>query len=123
MDFAQCAGGPRPRRHGRRRHPPHQSYPALHPNNPTGVPISHHRLEAFLQSVRPDVLVVIDEAYVEYADAGSGPDSLALYRRHPNVCILRTFSKAYGLPACGSGTPLRRRPSPKDCGAPPCRSP
>ncbi|TLM81947.1 histidinol-phosphate transaminase [Pseudarthrobacter sp. NamE2] len=67
------------------------------PNNPTGVPISHHRLEAFLQSVRPDVLVVIDEAYVEYADAGTGPDSLALYRRYPNVCILRTFSKAHGL--------------------------
>ncbi len=34
---------------------------------------------------------------MEYADAGSGPDSLALYRRYPNVCILRTFSKAYGL--------------------------
>ena len=67
------------------------------PNNPTGVPISHDRLEAFLQAVRSDVLVVIDEAYVEYADAGSGPDSLALYRRYPNVCILRTFSKAYGL--------------------------
>lgn len=67
------------------------------PNNPTGVPISHDRLEAFLRSVRSDVLVVIDEAYVEYADGGSGPDSLALYRRYPNVCILRTFSKAYGL--------------------------
>src|SRR6478752_1973982 len=65
------------------------------PNNPTGVPISHDRLEAFLQSVPSSVLVVIDEAYVEYADAG--PDSLALYRRYPNVCILRTFSKAYGL--------------------------
>lgn len=67
------------------------------PNNPTGVPISHERLETFLDAVRSDVLVVIDEAYVEYADAGSGPDSLALYRRYPNVCILRTFSKAYGL--------------------------
>lgn len=67
------------------------------PNNPTGVPISHERVEAFLQSVPSSVLVVIDEAYVEYADAGSGPDSLALYRRYPNVCILRTFSKAYGL--------------------------
>lgn len=65
------------------------------PNNPTGVPISHDRLEAFLQTVPSGVLVVIDEAYVEYADAG--PDSLALYRRYPNVCILRTFSKAYGL--------------------------
>ncbi|MDQ0665448.1 histidinol-phosphate aminotransferase [Arthrobacter ulcerisalmonis] len=67
------------------------------PNNPTGVPISHDRIEAFLRSVRSDILVVIDEAYVEYAHAGSGPDSLALYRRYPNVCILRTFSKAYGL--------------------------
>lgn len=67
------------------------------PNNPTGVPISHDRLEAFLQSVPSSVLVVIDEAYVEYAEAGSGPDSLALYRRYPNACILRTFSKAYGL--------------------------
>ncbi|QDG64439.1 histidinol-phosphate transaminase [Pseudarthrobacter sp. NIBRBAC000502771] len=65
------------------------------PNNPTGVPISHERLEAFLQSVPSSVLVVIDEAYVEYAD--TGPDSLVLYRRYPNVCILRTFSKAYGL--------------------------
>ncbi|MBD1591625.1 histidinol-phosphate transaminase [Arthrobacter sp. S1_S22] len=67
------------------------------PNNPTGVPISHDRIEAFLGAVRSDILVVIDEAYVEYAEAGSGPDSLALYRRYPNVCILRTFSKAYGL--------------------------
>ncbi|MFF1254803.1 histidinol-phosphate transaminase [Pseudarthrobacter sp. NPDC058329] len=67
------------------------------PNNPTGVPISHERIEAFLQSVPSSVLVVIDEAYVEYADAGSGPDALALYRRYPNVCVLRTFSKAYGL--------------------------
>ena len=67
------------------------------PNNPTGVPISHERIEAFLRSIRSDVLVVIDEAYVEYAETGSGPDSLALYREFPNVCILRTFSKAYGL--------------------------
>ncbi|MDT0195740.1 histidinol-phosphate transaminase [Arthrobacter sp. AB6] len=65
------------------------------PNNPTGVPISHDSIEAFLQAVPSSVLVVIDEAYVEYAEAG--PDSLALYRRYPNVCILRTFSKAYGL--------------------------
>lgn len=67
------------------------------PNNPTGVPIGHERMEAFLRTVRSDILVVVDEAYVEYADAGSGPDSLSLYRRYPNVCILRTFSKAYGL--------------------------
>ncbi|MDP5226443.1 MULTISPECIES: histidinol-phosphate transaminase [Arthrobacter] len=67
------------------------------PNNPTGVPIAHERIEAFLRGLRRDVLVVIDEAYVEYAEDGSGPDSLALYREFPNVCVLRTFSKAYGL--------------------------
>ena len=67
------------------------------PNNPTGVPVSHTELEQFLQGVPPEVLVVIDEAYVEYATAPDSPDSLALYRRHPNVCVLRTFSKAYGL--------------------------
>ncbi|WP_458779345.1 histidinol-phosphate transaminase [Arthrobacter sp. D3-16] len=67
------------------------------PNNPTGVPISHGRIDAFLRAVRSDILVVIDEAYVEYAEAGSGPDSLELYHEYPNVCILRTFSKAYGL--------------------------
>lgn len=82
------------------------------PNNPTGVPIIHDRLEAFLQSVRSDVLVVIDEAYAEYADAGSGPDSLGFYRRYPNVRILRTFSKATDSPACASGSKFRRRQSP-----------
>lgn len=67
------------------------------PKNPTVVPISHDRLEAFLQTVSSDDLVVIDEAYVEYGDACSGPDSMVLYRRYLNVCILRTFSKACGL--------------------------
>ena len=67
------------------------------PNNPTGVPICYHRIRSFLQSVRSDILVVIDEAYVEFTDAGTGPGSLDLYRDFPNVCVLRTFSKAYGL--------------------------
>lgn len=67
------------------------------PNNPTGVPVSHGELDEFLGRVRSDILVVIDEAYIEYATAADTPDSLALYRRYPNVCLLRTFSKAYGL--------------------------
>jgi histidinol-phosphate aminotransferase len=46
--------------------------------------------------VTAGVLVVVDEAYVEYAD-GTGPDSLQLRRRFPGLCVLRTFSKAYGL--------------------------
>lgn len=68
------------------------------PNNPTGVPINHESIEALLGSVRPDILVVVDEADVEYAEAGSGPDSLALYRQYPNVCILAPSRRPTGSP-------------------------
>lgn len=67
------------------------------PNNPTGTPIASAALEAFLARIPAGVLVVIDEAYVEYVTGPDPVDSIALYRRHPNVCVLRTFSKAYGL--------------------------
>ena len=93
------------------------------PNNPTGVPISHHRLEAFLQSVRPDVLVVIDEAYVEYADAGSDPDALALYRGYRTSAYCALSPRPTGSPACVWATPWPRPPSPRDCAAPPFPSP
>ena len=66
------------------------------PNNPTGVGVSAVEFEEFLGKVPAGVLVVVDEAYVEYAD-GTGPDSLQLRRRFPGLCVLRTFSKAYGL--------------------------
>ncbi len=87
------------------------------PNNPTGTAIGQAELERFLAVVPSRVLVVIDEAYIEYArpatDAATGlapstapvdpstvsavADSIELFRAHPNVCVLRTFSKAYGL--------------------------
>ena len=67
------------------------------PNNPTGVAIEHRQLADFLAAVPPDVLVVIDEAYVEFTEMEEILDALALFRRHGNVCVLRTFSKAYGL--------------------------
>ncbi|MGM7774528.1 histidinol-phosphate transaminase [Arthrobacter sp. KNU-44] len=67
------------------------------PNNPTGVAINHEALERFLVQVPAHVLVVIDEAYVEYVSAADSFAATDLYRRFPNVCILRTFSKAYGL--------------------------
>jgi histidinol-phosphate aminotransferase len=67
------------------------------PNNPTGVAIGHEPLAAFLAAVPPGVLVVIDEAYLEFTDMAGGLDALALFSRHGNVCVLRTFSKAYGL--------------------------
>lgn len=67
------------------------------PNNPTSTVVEPAALEAFVAAVPSDVLIVIDEAYVEYIRDGLLPDSLGLVRRHPNVVVLRTFSKAYGL--------------------------
>jgi histidinol-phosphate aminotransferase len=67
------------------------------PNNPTGPAVHTAELETFLDSVPSDVLVVIDEAYVEFVRDPDVPDALAVLRARPNVAVLRTFSKAYGL--------------------------
>lgn len=67
------------------------------PNNPTSTVVAPHELARFVESVPPDILVVIDEAYVEYIRDGMLPDSLGLASEYPNVVVLRTFSKAYGL--------------------------
>lgn len=67
------------------------------PNNPTGTTIDGAALDRFLARVPRDVLVVIDEAYLEFAAPGRRLDAVARYRRHGNVVLLRTFSKAYGL--------------------------
>jgi len=67
------------------------------PNNPTGTVIRHAEVAEFLARIRRDVVVVIDEAYVEFDEAGDSVDSLLLLSQHPNVVVLRTFSKAYGL--------------------------
>lgn len=67
------------------------------PNNPTGVPVLKEEFEAFITTVPSDILVLLDEAYYEFvADhfALRGEDVLG---RFPNVVVLRTFSKAYGL--------------------------
>ncbi len=67
------------------------------PNNPTSAVVDGADLEKFLDAVPSDVLVVLDEAYVEFVRDSGAADGLALYRSRPNVCVLRTFSKAYGL--------------------------
>lgn len=67
------------------------------PNNPTGTAISRAELDAFLDAVPDDVLVVLDEAYREFVIDPAVPDGLAGYGDRPNVAILRTFSKAWGL--------------------------
>ena len=67
------------------------------PNNPTSTVVDPDELARFVAAVPQDILIVIDEAYVEYIRDGLLPDSLGLARTHPNVVVLRTFSKAYGL--------------------------
>jgi len=67
------------------------------PNNPTGPIVTHAELERFIDAVPPHVLVVIDEAYLEFVTDEDAPRSLELYRDRRNVMVLRTFSKAYGL--------------------------
>ncbi|MBM3148261.1 MAG: aminotransferase class I/II-fold pyridoxal phosphate-dependent enzyme, partial [Actinobacteria bacterium] len=69
------------------------------PNNPTGTYLPANELEAFVEQVPEDVLVVVDEAYNEFVDADDWQDTLTLVGRHENVVLLRTFSKIYGL--CG----------------------
>ncbi len=67
------------------------------PNNPTGTAVQQAELEEFLGRVPGNCLVVLDEAYVQYIRDSKVPDGVALYRDRPNVAVLRTFSKAYGL--------------------------
>ena len=108
------------------------------PNNPTGVPLSTEQVESFLGQVPPEVLVVLDEAYVEYNDAGraetrvrsgspeakdvaderseeytddpNGAASLGLLAAHPNLCLLRTLSKAWGLAGLRVGYAVAAEP-------------
>ena len=67
------------------------------PNNPTGTLIEQGKLEEFVQKVPPEVLIVLDEAYFEYINDPSYRNSVELINTHPNVVVMRTFSKAYGL--------------------------
>ena len=69
------------------------------PNNPTGTYVSAAQIAAFVEAVPEHVLVVLDEAYNEFVTAADWQDTLPLQAARPNVCILRTFSKIYGL--CG----------------------
>lgn len=67
------------------------------PNNPTSTAVGEQALRDFADRVPQDVLIVVDEAYREYADPELVPDALTLLGDRPNVVVLRTFSKAYGL--------------------------
>ena len=67
------------------------------PNNPTGTWFDSAALRAFLQRMPAQVLVVVDEAYLEYVEAPGLHSALAFLRGFPNLLVTRTFSKAYGL--------------------------
>jgi len=67
------------------------------PNNPTGTFIPAAQVEAFLQKVPGNVIVVLDEAYNEYLAPEHQFESSAWVRKYPNLIVSRTFSKAYGL--------------------------
>lgn len=72
------------------------------PNNPTGVALTADELLQVLESVPQDVLVILDEAYVDFVVEGAF-DSLPLIDRHPNLLVLRTFSKCYALAGLRAG--------------------
>lgn len=69
------------------------------PNNPTGPIITRAEFTRFIERVPSDVLVILDEAYAEFVTDEDAIDGLAerVFEQHPNVVVLRTFSKAYGL--------------------------
>ncbi|WP_295011838.1 histidinol-phosphate transaminase [uncultured Microbacterium sp.] len=69
------------------------------PNNPTGPIVTSAEFASFVDTVPKDVLIVLDEAYAEFVTDPDAVDGLAerIFETHPNVVVLRTFSKAYGL--------------------------
>ncbi|WP_434315651.1 histidinol-phosphate transaminase [Leifsonia sp. P73] len=73
------------------------------PNNPTGPVVSAAEFEAFMASVPRDLLVLLDEAYYEFVTDDASVDGIPLLTRYPNLVVLRTFSKAYGLAALRIG--------------------
>jgi histidinol-phosphate aminotransferase len=67
------------------------------PNNPTGTMLEREEIESFLERVSDEVLVIVDQAYQEYITAEDPFDGIELLEKYPNLMLMRTFSKAYGL--------------------------
>src|SRR5690606_29856247 len=78
------------------------------PDNPTGTYQTEEAVVRFLERLPERTLVVLDEAYYEYVVAPDYPNSLALRKRFPNLIVLRTFSKAYGLAGLRVGYGIAR---------------
>jgi histidinol-phosphate aminotransferase len=67
------------------------------PNNPTGPAVGQHEFERFLERVPSNLLVIADEAYIEFVTDPQAVNATRLLAAHPNLVVARTFSKAYGL--------------------------
>jgi histidinol-phosphate aminotransferase len=73
------------------------------PNNPTGTIVTAAEFERFMSSLPSTLLVLLDEAYAEFVTDEASVDGIPLLSRYPNLVVLRTFSKAYGLAALRVG--------------------
>jgi histidinol-phosphate aminotransferase len=69
------------------------------PNNPTATALPQAAIDDFLSAIPRHMAVLLDEAYIEFCATQDPDDSLVLLKKHPNLVLLRTFSKVYGL--CG----------------------
>ncbi|MCP4288921.1 MAG: histidinol-phosphate transaminase [Gammaproteobacteria bacterium] len=67
------------------------------PNNPTGTWVNGEELENFIAGIPASVIVVVDEAYIEYVTEADYPDASQWLSKYPNLIVTRTFSKVYGL--------------------------
>ncbi len=67
------------------------------PNNPTGTIVTEEELITLLESVSPNTFVTVDEAYYEYVSDMDYPNTIELQKKYPNLIVMRTFSKIYGL--------------------------
>jgi histidinol-phosphate aminotransferase len=81
------------------------------PNNPTGTAVGRDALLRFLRAVPSDVVVALDEAYHEFVTDPDVPDGLTLLDEFPNLIVLRTFSKAYGLAGLRVGYAIAADPA------------
>ena len=81
------------------------------PNNPTGTVVRRDQLVRFLRAVPPDVVVALDEAYREFVTDPAVPDGITLLDEFPNLVVLRTFSKAYGLAGLRVGYAIAADPA------------
>jgi histidinol-phosphate aminotransferase len=81
------------------------------PNNPTSTAVRRDALVRFLRAVPEDVVVALDEAYREFVSDPDVPDGMTLLADFPNVVVLRTFSKAYGLAGLRVGYAIAADPA------------